>query len=111
MEEKKILALMSYLPFLCVIPLLKEKNDDFVIFHARQGFVLFILEILGILFFFSLYLLFYGVPFLRYLFFNFFFSLFLLSLIIIMVIGMYFVLKGEKGEILWIGEISKNLKI
>lgn len=111
MENKKIFALMSYLPFLCLIPLLKEKEDEFVHFHAKQGFILFIVEIVGVIFFFSLYLLFYEIPILKYIFFNFFFSLFLLSLLIIMIIGMYFVLKGEKGEILWIGEISKNLKI
>lgn len=110
-ETKTLLALMSYVPFLCLVPLFTEREDDFVHFHAKQGFLIFVIEILGLLFFLALYLLFYGVPILRYLFFNFFFALFLLSALILMVVGMYFVLKKEKGEILWIGEISKNLKI
>lgn len=110
-EAKTLLALMSYVPFLCFVPLFTEKEDEFVHFHAKQGFLIFVIEVMGFIFFFALNLLFYGVPVLRYLFFNFFFSLFLLSVLVLMLIGMYFVLKGEKGEILWIGEIAKKLKI
>ena len=49
MEEKKEkvspLALLSYIGALCLIPLLVEKEDELVKFHARQGLVLFICEI------------------------------------------------------------------
>ncbi|MEM4358107.1 MAG: hypothetical protein QW244_02015 [Candidatus Pacearchaeota archaeon] len=44
-EKINPLAILSYLSVLCLIPLLVEKRDEFVKFHARQGFVLFICEV------------------------------------------------------------------
>jgi fumarate reductase subunit D len=40
------LAIISYIGFLCLIPYLSKEKDDFVSFHAKQGLVLFILEII-----------------------------------------------------------------
>lgn len=33
---------MGYLSFLCFFPLFLKRNDDFALFHARQGLVLFV---------------------------------------------------------------------
>ena len=41
----KFLGLISYLGILCVIPVILKSKNDFIRFHARQGFVLFIAEI------------------------------------------------------------------
>ena len=41
----KVFALLSYFPFLCIIPLLLKKQDPFVLAHGKQGLVLFIAEI------------------------------------------------------------------
>lgn len=43
--DSKILALLSYLFVLCIVPLLLKKDDDFVIFHGKQGLVLFVCEV------------------------------------------------------------------
>lgn len=43
--SKEKLAAMSYLWVFCIIPLIVSK-DEFVKFHAKQGFVLFIIEVL-----------------------------------------------------------------
>ena len=52
--EGKVLALLSYLSILCIIPLLFQKDNDFVLAHGKQGLVLFIGEdgvfVLSILF-------------------------------------------------------------
>ena len=58
-EEKKksasimgenVYAILSYLWVLCLIPILLKKENEFVVFHARQGLMLFIVEVgLGIL--------------------------------------------------------------
>lgn len=58
-EEKKksapiagenVYAILSYLWVLCLIPILLKKENEFVVFHARQGLMLFIIEVgLGIL--------------------------------------------------------------
>ncbi|MFN4132504.1 MAG: DUF4870 domain-containing protein [Caldimicrobium sp.] len=46
-KERKInpLAVLSYIGIFCLIPLIIEKEDEFVRFHARQGFVLFLCEV------------------------------------------------------------------
>ncbi|MFH1395154.1 MAG: DUF4870 domain-containing protein [Candidatus Omnitrophota bacterium] len=38
-------AVLSYLWILCLIPILMKKEDPFVKFHARQGLMLFIVEV------------------------------------------------------------------
>jgi fumarate reductase subunit D len=38
-------AILAYLWILCLIPILMKKEDEFVKFHARQGLMLFIVEV------------------------------------------------------------------
>ncbi|NQT49672.1 DUF4870 domain-containing protein [Candidatus Kuenenbacteria bacterium] len=45
-SENKILAALSYLGILCLIPILLKRDDKFVTFHAKQGLVLFFAEII-----------------------------------------------------------------
>ena len=40
-----VYAILSYLWILCLIPVLMKKEDKFVRFHARQGLMLFIVEV------------------------------------------------------------------
>ncbi|MBF0281880.1 MAG: hypothetical protein HQM07_04880 [Zetaproteobacteria bacterium] len=51
--KSKLMACMSYLGVLCLVPLLMNRDDSFVNFHARQGLVLWIWSVLA---FFSLHL-------------------------------------------------------
>lgn len=44
-DEDKVLAILAYLPFLCIIPLLLKKNNDFILSHGKQGLVIFVGEI------------------------------------------------------------------
>jgi len=49
-DEKEILegkayAILSYLWILCLVPLLMKKDNKFVLFHAKQGLVLFMGEL------------------------------------------------------------------
>lgn len=41
----KILALLSYLSLLCIIPLFLKRDDDFLLYHGKQGLVLFMAEV------------------------------------------------------------------
>ena len=43
--EERFFAALSYLAFLCFMPLLLKKERRFVQFHGKQGLVLFILEV------------------------------------------------------------------
>lgn len=44
-DENRIYAFLSYIFFLCVIPLIYRKDDPFVQSHARQGLALFLCEV------------------------------------------------------------------
>ena len=44
-EEGKFFAVISYISFLCVVSLLLKKDNKFVLFHAKQGLVLFAFQV------------------------------------------------------------------
>ena len=46
-EENKTLAAIGYVGILCFVPLLLKKDSKFAQFHAKQGLILLILEVLG----------------------------------------------------------------
>lgn len=43
--EGKVFAILSYLSILCIIPLILKKDNDFVLFHGKQGLVIFVGEV------------------------------------------------------------------
>ena len=48
-EDEKVLAVLAYIPLICLIPLLQKERSEFVTKHARLGFALFLVEILALL--------------------------------------------------------------
>jgi uncharacterized membrane protein len=44
-REGKFFAVISYVSFLCIITLILKKNNKFALYHARQGLVLFVMEV------------------------------------------------------------------
>ncbi len=51
--QARALAALSYLGFLCFVPLFVNKDDEFVHFHAKQGLVLWAWMIVAV---FALYI-------------------------------------------------------
>ncbi len=45
-----VLGIMSYLGVLCIVPLIVNKDDELVHFHAKQGLVLWVWSVLALLF-------------------------------------------------------------
>ena len=43
--DGKFFAIISYVSFLCVITLILKKSNKFALYHARQGLVLFVMEV------------------------------------------------------------------
>ena len=43
-QDDKVYAALSYLWILALVPLLTKRDREYVQFHARQGFVLFLAE-------------------------------------------------------------------
>lgn len=46
-EDNKIMAAISYVWILCLVPLLLKRDSKFAQAHAKQGLVLFIVEVVG----------------------------------------------------------------
>lgn len=98
-SNENVYAILAYLWVLCLIPILMKKEDEFVKFHAKQGLMLFIVEVgLGIV----------GIiPLLGSI------VALLGTLVcgIISLIGIVQVLMGNKWKIPVIGDWAENIKI
>ncbi|MDP8216091.1 MAG: hypothetical protein P9L98_02055 [Candidatus Kaelpia imicola] len=46
-EEGRLFAILAYISLFCFIPLFLKKDNRFAFFHAKQGLVIFIGEILA----------------------------------------------------------------
>ncbi|MDD3284337.1 MAG: hypothetical protein PHZ07_01960 [Patescibacteria group bacterium] len=92
--SKEKIAAMSYLWILCFIPFIISK-DEFVRFHAKQGFVLFVIEVL---------LVFVGwIPIIG--------QILIVLIIITAVLGFRSAIEGKKWEIPFVYELSKKINI
>lgn len=87
-EENKLIAVLSYLGILFLIPLLAKKDSPYAQFHAKQGMVLFILS------------LFLVIPFLNFL--------IGIVFLILWIIGIINVLSGKMAELPLIGQFAKK---
>ncbi|MBI3120334.1 MAG: hypothetical protein HYZ08_01820 [Candidatus Kerfeldbacteria bacterium] len=47
LPEQHIYAALSYVWILCLVPLLLKRGDSYILFHAKQGLVLFVIEVVG----------------------------------------------------------------
>ena len=50
-EANKTVAALSYISILFIVPLLGKKDSKFAQFHAKQGLVMFIVELIAMLVF------------------------------------------------------------
>jgi uncharacterized membrane protein len=48
-DRDTILSILAYFPIVCLLPLLQEERDPEMQRHARQGLVLFLVELLLVL--------------------------------------------------------------
>ncbi|MFA6106143.1 MAG: hypothetical protein WC745_00530 [Patescibacteria group bacterium] len=94
-EANKTLGAMSYVFILFLVPLLGKRDSKFAQFHAKQGLVLFAVELLVSMFIW--------VPLLG--------QLAMLALLIISVMGIVKALNGEWWEIPYIYEWSKKINL
>ncbi len=51
--RSRLFAIMSYLGILCFVPMLMNRDDEYVYFHAKQGLVIWMWSVLAM---FALYL-------------------------------------------------------
>jgi len=97
-EEQRMAAVMAYIPVICFVPLLKMRDDPYVYFHARQGLVLFFLEIVAFIFSF---------PHLSQL----FWTVMIIACIGAAVAGAMFAMQGKMHKLPLIGDVAEKLKV
>lgn len=94
-EANKTIAALSYVWILFLVPLLGKRDSNFAQFHAKQGLVLFIIEIIiGLVMWFPLI----G-------------QLLMLALVVIAVMGIIKALNGEWWKIPYIYGWSKKINL
>ncbi|MFC1789738.1 DUF4870 domain-containing protein [Patescibacteria group bacterium] len=97
-QKINVIALISYLGPLCLIPILTQEKNEFVKFHAKQGLILFISEAI-IWFFVALLPIFYIILW-----------IFNIAWLVLSIIGIINVTKNKKKELPLIGKFAENLK-
>ena len=104
-EDNSVMGLLAYIWILWLIPLLAAKNSKFAKFHANQGLILFILEVIGGAVFGPFIAIFAEVPFLSTLF-KILLSVFELFCLILAVLGIVNAVQGQAKELPFIGKFK-----
>ena len=97
-EEGKAAAILGYIPFMCFVPLIKMKDNPFAFRHGKQGLVLFIIEIIAVIFL---------LPKISDL----VWTVVLVLCLAAAVAGVIFSLQGQEWKIPLIGDWADKLKI
>ena len=96
-EENKGMAVLSYIGILVLIPLLAKKDSKFAQFHAKQGLVIFIgeviISVIGVIPFIGWLIWFVGWIF----------------LVVISIMGIVNALKGQAKELPVVGGLSHKI--
>jgi uncharacterized membrane protein len=97
-EEGKAAAILGYIPFMCFVPLIKMKGNPFAVKHGKQGLILFVIEILAVLFL---------LPKIS----DFFWSAVIILCAIFAVVGILNAVQGKSFKIPYIGDLGEKIKI
>ncbi len=103
-EENKGMAIIAYLWILCLVPLLAKKDSPYAQYHAKQGLILFIADI--ILWAFGWVIAAVTLGFGAFL-----VPLIGLLLLVLMIIGIVNAASGKTKPLPVIGKMAENWKI
>jgi len=94
-ENNKIMAAISYVWILCLVPLFLKRRSKFCQFHAKQGLVLFIIEVIGWLIFW--------IPLIGWLLFIF--------ILVMAVMGIMNAMQGNYWEMPILGKYARKINL
>lgn len=97
-DDGRLAAIMSYIPFLCFVPLLNMKDNKEARFHARQGLILFLIELVAVLFLID------AVS-------DLVFKAVLFAAMGASIAGIYFALQGKNYKLPIIGDLADKTKL
>ncbi len=92
-SDDKVFATMSYLWALCLVPLLMKRGNAFIQGHAKQGFLLFLFEVVLWVLMFIPPLYFIGM----------------IAAVILSIIGILHALQGKVWEMPVLGKYAQKL--
>ena len=97
-DSGKVMAILSYFGLLVLIPYFSEKNNSFVVFHAKQGLNLLILEVIAV----------FATSFISSFiyFFSYVSTLVSLAAFVLSIIGIVYAAQGEKKELPVVSQIK-----
>lgn len=94
-ESNKVVAAIGYIWILCFVPLFLKRQSAFCQFHAKQGLVLFIIEVVGWLVFW--------IPVIGWL--------LLVFIILLAVMGFVNALQGNFWKMPIIGDLADKINL
>jgi len=94
-ESNKVVAALAYVWILCLVPLFLKRDSKYCQFHAKQGLILFIIEIVGWLVFW--------IPFIGWLLF--------IIVLILAVLGLVNALQGNYWKLPIIGDLAEKINL
>lgn len=99
-EDDRLAAILSYIPFLCFIPLvnINWRENKEARFHARQGIVLFLIELVAVV------LLIDDLA-------RFVFKALLILAAALSIAGIYFAMQGKRIKLPIIGDIADKANL
>ncbi len=97
-EEGKAGAILGYIPFLCFIPLVMMRDNKFAVKHGKMGLILFLIEIVAVVFLFP------GIS-------DFFWRLILILCAIIAIVGIIHSLQGKEFRLPYVSDLADKFKI
>jgi uncharacterized membrane protein len=103
------LAAIAYLPVLCFIPYFFYGSRSFVAYHARQGVLLFLLEVVGALTLLAVDMSIGRIPFLGFLVIFMLRLVYYLPILALIVLGFAKALTGEIGPLPWVGHWAERI--
>lgn len=95
-DKKTGLALLSYIGPLIIVPYLVDKDDPFVKFHLKQGFLLFIGEVASWMLTMLIWPLFPVAQIIN------------IFILVLAVVGIFRTLQGETKELPLVGHWARN---
>lgn len=98
-EDNKVIAAISYIGILCLVPLLAKKESAFAQFHGKQGLVLFIVwVVVGIV---------AMIPFIGWV----IAPLASIALLVVSLIGLVQTLGGKYWKLPYLAEYAEKIKL
>jgi uncharacterized membrane protein len=102
-EEGKVWAIIGYLGILFLVPLLAKKDNKFALYHAKQGLILFIAEIvIWVVAFILMFIRFVGWAIAAILW---------IAILVLFIIGIVNAATGKYKALPLIGQIAEKWKI